>query len=180
MLVPSHCRLKLIATKAKRVTLKTAMQNRHGNTLRRNALASRTNGATAPTSITTHTVHHVRCGKSRAAQRHTTENRTRTSYRTGSIRTIRINFLAAPPPAAESATRIGNMVQPTPRGSITMASYGWVIAVVICIVASGISNFGLNLQKLALTMKATKSKPTAYYRVVWFCGALAVVSHALA
>jgi hypothetical protein len=49
--------------------------------------------------------------------------------------------------------------------------YSWLIAVVICVVASTISNFGLNLQKLALTMKATGSAK-ARYRLVcqWFFG----------
>jgi hypothetical protein len=57
----------------------------------------------------------------------------------------------------------------------TMANnYGWLVAVLICVVASTISNFGLNLQKLALTMKQTKSKPPWMYRTTWFCGTAAV------
>jgi hypothetical protein len=47
----------------------------------------------------------------------------------------------------------------------------WVIAVVVCIVASFISNFGLNLQKLALTKKQNGSGSKAAYRWIWFIGA---------
>lgn len=55
--------------------------------------------------------------------------------------------------------------------SAGVARYSWVIAVVICIIASTISNFGLNLQKLALNMKAGGRTSVSKYRIVWFCGA---------
>ena len=41
---------------------------------------------------------------------------------------------------------------------------------IICIVASFISNFGLNLQKLALTKKQNGTCSKAAYRWIWFFG----------
>jgi hypothetical protein len=46
---------------------------------------------------------------------------------------------------------------------------GWIIAVLICIGASFISNFGLNLQKLAITRKQNDA-PAAEYRGLWLLG----------
>ena len=56
--------------------------------------------------------------------------------------------------------------------------YSWVIAVVIAIIASTISNFGLNLQKLAITQKQ-KGVPKSVYTFVWIMGMLGIVGGAL-
>lgn len=63
---------------------------------------------------------------------------------------------------------------------LVMASYDWVISVSICVVASLISNFGLNLQKLALNMRQTASRPALVYRGVWLCGKRSPISLFLA
>lgn len=54
----------------------------------------------------------------------------------------------------------------------------WVICVVIATSASIVSNFGLNLQKLALTYRS-RGIPYAVYGIIWFLGFLGIVSGAL-
>ena len=55
----------------------------------------------------------------------------------------------------------------------------WLIAVGICVVASTISNFGLNLQKLALTRKALRIGSKSAYRTLWILGFFGIVGGAI-
>lgn len=57
--------------------------------------------------------------------------------------------------------------------------YAWVVAVVIALAASTISNIGLNLQKYALNLKATKRGKPATIAVVWALGMGGIVAGAL-
>ena len=47
--------------------------------------------------------------------------------------------------------------------SNTEHKYSWVIAVLLCVAAAGISNLGLNLQKLAHIKRADKSATPKQY-----------------
>ena len=52
-----------------------------------------------------------------------------------------------------------------------IATYGWIVAVLIVFVGSVISNFGLNMQKLALNVVGNKEKKT----MMWLVGISCVV-----
>ena len=54
-------------------------------------------------------------------------------------------------------------------GKSNVAAYSWVIAVVIAIAGSTISNVGVNLQKLAL-LKKQRGSAKRVYAMMWMLG----------
>ncbi len=56
-----------------------------------------------------------------------------------------------------------------PASPSWIAKYGWIVAVVIVIVASTISNFGLNMQKLALGVSDNKRKKVLWWLIGISC-----------
>ncbi|RYG42616.1 hypothetical protein EON68_01615, partial [archaeon] len=60
----------------------------------------------------------------------------------------------------------------------TSFKYAWVVAVVIACAASTISNFGMNLQKLALTYRAAGNVRRPVYMALWVLGFVGIVGGA--
>lgn len=55
--------------------------------------------------------------------------------------------------------------------------YGWLIAVIICTVANFASNFGMNIQKLALNRRNDEGTSPQFY-IYWTMGAAAACAGA--
>jgi len=68
-----------------------------------------------------------------------------------------------------------NCVQSS-SGSSGSSKYSWLIAVLFCVGGAIVSNFGVNLQKMAHMQKQDGSTPARKYRLLWFFGACSLLS----
>lgn len=72
---------------------------------------------------------------------------------------------------ATAASQYGHCVQAQSSSTSTTAKYSWLIAVAFCVGGAIVSNFGVNLQKMAHMQKKAGSAAPSKYRALWIMGA---------
>ena len=77
-----------------------------------------------------------------------------------------------------SSTRlpVGGQPQISPDSTSASSKYSWLIAVVLAIIAAALSNFGLNLQKLAWNKKEKNPEQKKKFKYYWVLGFIGIVA----